>query len=171
MAESQDLAWLVESRSSIQRLLYRLHAYAEENPSELPDGRAAVFQLLVGTAFSLWRAVFLTELHRDRQRIQSDAAKFLLLLVRDNAINYPQDRETRAWTAGYYLNNAYFRLRELCTDYAGPAGLAVPESCVAVGKFFDLSFEDRVEADLARLWDQAYEAARDMCDALMGSGA
>jgi len=46
-------------------------------------------------------------------------------LIEDNAINYPQDRTTRAYSAGYYLNNAKFRLREVWDNI--PPGIYEPE--------------------------------------------
>ena len=39
--------------------------------------------------------------------------EFLGTVIRDNAINFPQDRDTREWTVGYYLNNANLRLQKL----------------------------------------------------------
>lgn len=69
-----------------------------------------LFAYLVGSAYSLWRAAFLTDAKRKWAEILEDAEKLLLRLIRDNAVAYPQERETREWMSGYYLNNARFRL-------------------------------------------------------------
>ncbi len=68
-------------------------------------------QLLLGAGFSLWRSVFLVERDLQLDEINITAKKFLGVLIKDNAIGYPQDRDARKWTAGYYVNNAYFRLQ------------------------------------------------------------
>lgn len=42
--------------------------------------------------------------------VLDDASRLLETLLRDNAVNYNQDRNTREWMGGYYLNNAKLRL-------------------------------------------------------------
>jgi len=99
------LRWLVESRNKIQDLMLRLH----ENPNH-PNGRA--WQRHIGAAFSLWRAVFLCyDANTDpKRRIEPDAKAFLKKVIERNAIGFSEDIAARAWTAGYYINNALFRL-------------------------------------------------------------
>ena len=70
-----------------------------------------IAQGLVGVSFSLWRAVFLSDLS-DEKSYMDDAEEFLGKLILDNAINYPQDRATREWTFAYYVNNAKYRLQQ-----------------------------------------------------------
>jgi len=48
---------------------------------------------------------------RDPAHVVTESLRFLEIIVRDNAIGYPQERPNSAWTAGYYVNNAYFRLQ------------------------------------------------------------
>jgi type IV secretory pathway VirB10-like protein len=59
MNDAPDLTWLVERRSKIQAFLLKLYMFAEKPPPGVVDLQSGLFQLLVGTAFSLWRAVFL----------------------------------------------------------------------------------------------------------------
>ena len=63
--------------------------------------------------FALWRAAFLAEGERSWETIENNTVTFLETLVRDNAIGYVQDRKSKVWTFGYYINDAYFRLAYL----------------------------------------------------------
>ena len=112
MTESDNFTWLVKARASNQEVLLRLYRFAKDNSEELQSNATArsVFTLLVGAGFSLWRAAFLGDATRKWSSIIADATKLLERLVRDNAVAYPQDREMREWMAGYYLNNALWRL-------------------------------------------------------------
>jgi hypothetical protein len=104
--------WLIERRWRIQCLCLELHDYLEKNQIAVnADWR--FFSPLLAAAFSLWRAAFLADPNRKREDIYEHAKTFFKFLIEDNAINYPQDRTTRAYSAGYYLNNAKFRLKEL----------------------------------------------------------
>jgi len=101
----EDLKWLVHSRNEIQELLLRLDLHPN-----YPDGRE--WQLFVGAAFSLWRAVFLCHDAQEfsRRHLEPDAKKLLRRVVTRNTIGFADDLEARAWTGGYYINNALFRL-------------------------------------------------------------
>src|SRR6266446_3448211 len=104
------LRWLVPSRSNIQNLLLEMQVFLQEHREAIdadPDARS-VFALLIGTAFSLWRAVFLADSARDWKSILDDADRFLDTLIRDNTILYRDDKN--AWSVGYYLNNGRYRL-------------------------------------------------------------
>jgi len=65
---------------------------------------------LVAAAFSMWRAVFLAETPRDWGTVKAKREEFLARVVADNAIAYSDDKTNRAWTVGYYLDNARLRL-------------------------------------------------------------
>lgn len=87
-----------------------------------------LFGYLVGSAFSLWRAATLSDTTRSWDAILDDAQKLLHRLIHDNAVAYPQDRDTKEWMGGYYLNNARFRLLrarvllgELYPTFSSPA--------------------------------------------------
>jgi hypothetical protein len=70
---------------------------------------------LAGIAFSLWRAVFLSEPREDADASIADLSSFLLKLISNNAIGYTQDLQARAWTFPYYLENARLRLRAMAS--------------------------------------------------------
>jgi hypothetical protein len=114
MSEADHFGWLIGARSDSQSLLLRLYRFGH-GVSNLEDHETArrLYAHLVGAAFSLWRAAFLSDSTRQWREIlrgNRGALKFLEKVLRDNAINYPQDRDTRDWMGGYYLNSARFRL-------------------------------------------------------------
>lgn len=114
--DTADYAWLVGRRTKIQELLFDVYNTLRERRGALDaNGElGAVFALIVGAAFSLWRAVFLiVDARRDEERPLDAAERFLRTLVVDNSILYRDERNTNAWTAGYYLNNATFRMRRI----------------------------------------------------------
>ena len=112
--ERPDYPWLISRRSQIQETLLALHDLiaTDDDRSALENDpvRRKTFGLLMGAAFSLWRAAFLSHGEHEWPPVLRHAKTFLERLLRDNAIAYTQDQETRDWTAGYYLNNAMFRL-------------------------------------------------------------
>lgn len=164
MTDIRDLKWLVEHRSKIQSLLLELYVFADKDRRTLDDAQSAAFQLLVGAGFSLWRAVFLADSARQLCTVDDDAREFLRLLVKDNAINYSQEDRTRAWTVGYYLNNAYFRLQ---LAYA-KLPLDTPLKA-AVDTFLRKQAEsDLLEAEPTQPWETAYDAACEILSKVSG---
>jgi hypothetical protein len=105
-------SWLVESRRKNQQFLVELLRFSQQHGTAMAEDplRLSVFQLLVGVGFSLWRAAFLMDVERTRSGSLDHANQLLLRLVKDNAVNYPQEQSTRRWMAGFHLNNARFRL-------------------------------------------------------------
>ena len=90
--------------------------------------------------------------------MDEDAKDFLGLLLRDNAINYPQDRQTRAWTGGYYLNNANLRL-VIVKDLIP---LSANESAVFDKILRSVENQKQISdhtPDLQTGWEDAYAAA------------
>lgn len=81
-----------------------------------------VLGYLIGVAFSLWRAVFLSLPKRKLSDVYEHAEDILHTLLETNAVGFPQDKATQQWMAGYYNNNAILRLSDL---YADPVALAV----------------------------------------------
>lgn len=160
-----DFDWLLPRRARIMETLLALHRLLKDKGAQLvadPTGRAC-FGHLVGAAFSLWRAAFLTDASRDWGAILGDdrgtrfrggAGQVLETLLRDNAINYAQDRDTRTWMVGYYLNNAKYRLAR-----------AWPK----VGKGeYDLPQSDEVSPK--DLWDRLHGDTGTLLDALTQRG-
>ena len=143
--------WLIERRWRIQCLCLELHEYLAKNAIPV---RAdwPFFSPLLAAAFSLWRAAFLADATRKWEDIYEDAQKFFGFLIEDNAINYPQDRTTRAYSAGYYLNNAKFRLKELWES--------IPEHYEPMqrAKFLPFWETDLDSNSPPDAWDALYEA-------------
>jgi len=113
------LEWLVAARNEIQVLMLKLYRRWAKLDLEKREYAA-------GAAFSLWRAAFLLaekELKADfrdengdsvkKGRVQAAAKSFLYQVVRTNAINFPDDLRNAPWTAGYYINNAVYRVNEM----------------------------------------------------------
>ena len=155
MAAQDDLTWLVEQRSKIQKLLLELHTFGKNQGDGLLGHPVAcgVFHLLVGAAFSLWRAAFLTEPEATPEITLEHSRQFLETLVRDNMIGYQQDKATKAWTAGYYLNNAYSRLSEAI------ATLGTDPKPEEFSIFCEQNRLAIVSTDRRRAWEIAHAAA------------
>jgi hypothetical protein len=115
----EHLRWAVDQRAEIQRTLLALYEYVRSNPSSSSYAEPKVYLLdqLIGSAFSLWRAVFLAETFRTDETIQQSQEAFLAKVISDNAITFGDDKINRAWTVGYYLDDAKLRI-ERASSYA-----------------------------------------------------
>jgi hypothetical protein len=104
--------WILSRRSQIQQDLLLLCEFLTKNSKALSGDHKLWYacDTSIGVAFSLWRAVFLVDVSQGRANALSHAEEFLVRLVRDNTITFQQDRDTREWTVGYYLNSAACRL-------------------------------------------------------------
>ena len=114
-SSSAHFDWLVAGRSRNQQTTLDLYKLIEANEDLLADNivlHEDVYQL-VGIAFSLWRAVFLSDLTRDPTNQLADAKTFLRSLIAHNAVLYQTDFNAREWTFAYYLDNALARLKGL----------------------------------------------------------
>ena len=113
--EKIDLEWLITSRSESQKISLELYNTLNKNPAAKKSSEA---RTLVAVAFSLWRSVFLGGDRKGNLDARAQHAEdFLLRMLRDNAIGYPQERESKEWTFNYYLDNAKYRLEELGQDW------------------------------------------------------
>lgn len=114
---SKDIDWLIAGRDNNQRqnaaLLWLLKEHEDILKLDENKNLLGIAHLLVGTCFSLWRAVFLGIAGEPPRNTYQDAIDFLKKVIIDNAIGYPQEKGMRHWTFGYYLNNAYYRLLEI----------------------------------------------------------
>lgn len=111
----EDLEWLVQNRSKNQLSTLKIYKLINDHKEQLSvnQSQRANSQLLLGVAFSLWRAVFLSDIKQKRGSLMTDVEGFLLELIQNNAINYVQDRNNRSWTFRYYVQNAGDRLDKL----------------------------------------------------------
>jgi hypothetical protein len=112
LLDPSDVSDLVDRRRQVGDYLLRIWNLGYAQLDDMQHPFLAVYHLLMGAGFSLWRAAFLVRGTRDQGVMNKEARLFLDRLVWDNAIAYAQDRNSGAWTAGYYLNNAYYRLIE-----------------------------------------------------------
>lgn len=151
---SSDLEWLVDSRSRIQHLLLDLYAFGQKISAD-DVSKTLAFQLLTAIGFALWRAAFLADDDRSWPDITKDASIFLGTLVRDNTIGYTQDRTSKRWTFGYYINDAYLRL-----DYFHRQLRSLePGHVDRVAAFLAQGTRSESEPASHVAWDHAYEAA------------
>jgi hypothetical protein len=108
----EHLRWLVQSRRRNQEVTLELYLVIRTNAASIEENieYAQLAQQLAAIAFSLWRAVFLSDLTQDVENQMGDVRRFLGNLISHNAIAYQQDRNSREWTFQYYLDNARQRL-------------------------------------------------------------
>lgn len=109
------LEWLVKNRSRNQRATLRLYRLLRKRRKILDKNVVyeGLVEELAGIAFSLWRAVFLSDLSDDPEAQLIHVSQFLGTLISTNAIAFQQDRQARNWTFPYYLANARLRLTEI----------------------------------------------------------
>ena len=114
---ADHISWLVESRSKNQQLSLKLYLVMKDNADKLSSRHeeSDITQALVAVVFSLWRAVFLSDVSEEFAVI-SDAQSFLGNLILHNTVAYVQDRNTRDWTFIYYVNSARYRLKSIAED-------------------------------------------------------
>jgi hypothetical protein len=78
------------------------------------SARAEVLSLLLGVAFSLWRAVSLGDTPNRRwpDALENSQA-FLDAMASTKTIGLGLEYQLRGWATGYYLNNAKLRFEEI----------------------------------------------------------
>jgi hypothetical protein len=104
------LRWAIDRRAEIQHTLLALYDYGNRKALDNDILRNYIFDHLIAAAFSLWRAVFLSETDREMAEIYKSQKAFLATVVSTNAITFQDDYKNRAWTVGYYLEAAQYRL-------------------------------------------------------------
>ena len=114
------LKWAIESRARNQVCALRLLALFRKHESKWKSKKyARAAQDLVAVSFSLWRAAFLADKTSKRAAVFEHGRAFLEHVIEDNAISYPQDKNSREWTFNYYTRNARFSLNELARSWEG----------------------------------------------------
>lgn len=111
----EHFSWLVEGRSANQKSTLELYRIIVQNQRKL-NGNVEFQEAaheLTGVAFSLWRAVFLSDVSEEFVDELSDINKFLVSLISDNTVLYVTDKNARNWSFRYYLRNAQQRLKLL----------------------------------------------------------
>jgi hypothetical protein len=130
----ERLEWAIGARERSQRLLLALYEFGGQKGYGSPEStEASVFSILVGVAFSLWRAAFLADaLTRTWPEALDDAQKLLKTVLRTNTISFGTEHSLQGWTAGHYLKNAKLRLQEALQLLIG-SGRADAEDVARVG--------------------------------------
>lgn len=113
----KELKRQIKDRGEIQQLIANLFELGRVDRSRAilkeHEELGSAYSLIAGAAFSLWRAAFLTSTDENQDVLLDDCINYLGIVVRDNAIGFPQDRDARSWTVGFYLNSAVSRLGAL----------------------------------------------------------
>jgi hypothetical protein len=153
----EQFSWAIPRRAKSQELLLSLYRYLDRNRDldQNPEARA-VYGLLVGAGFSLWRAVFLAQPVRDwsgSPSILAGAAELLEKLLENNAIAYGDEKRIEEWSVGYYLNNAYYRIESAIQRLSGPTDTP------ALAKFLEQKRKGITSDSPHGIWDTGYEAA------------
>jgi hypothetical protein len=111
--EEVAVEWLIEQRSRIQAEAAKLLCLLQPNITKFQTDRNLedVAGLMLGAAFSLWRAIFLASSRpTPTENMIGMGIEFLTKVLRDNSISYMDEKRMREWSFGYYLNSARFRL-------------------------------------------------------------
>jgi len=96
--------------------------------------------------------------------VQSSAQDFLLTLVTDNAISYYQEARAHAWTSGFYLNDAYFRLDTLYGLLPIDKSAHRREVQEFVARQKKIRSKPALGPPLGDNWDTAMNAAQEILD-------
>ena len=153
----RDMAGLVRRRARIQEMLLTLWRFGDGQIHALAHPESTLFHLALGAAFSLWRAAFLIQDKRTKTTMNKHAMMFLSALCWDNAISYGSDRTARAWTVGYYLNNAHLRLQAAAKHL--PSSHSATPPFTAVNTFLsDQNKRGIAVPNRRRGWDAAMDA-------------
>lgn len=114
----EHMKWLVAARSRNQISSLEISIIIKDNYEIISNDHILkdTSQGLVGVSFSLWRAVFLSDVSDELGDLLIDAEVFIDNLVLNNMVAYPQDRNAREWSFMYYMNNAKHRLERMVND-------------------------------------------------------
>jgi hypothetical protein len=112
--DPEDVDRLVARRAWLGEFLADLWRYSRSHDlGTLDHRRARAWHLLLGAAFSLWRAAFLIKGSRTPTVFHSQATQSLEEVLWTNAISFGKDLSTHEWSSGYYLNSAALRLSKV----------------------------------------------------------
>jgi hypothetical protein len=121
------MRWLVAARNEIQNLMADLYERFPTKGDSIDAAFEKRLHLMVGAAFSLWRAVFLVvpeDTERSLTDIGAHARGFLKRVIDTNSIQFGDDLKWQVWSSGYYLNNAKHRILRLRDDKAVQASIS-----------------------------------------------
>ena len=138
---ADHISWLVKSRSANQEVTLKLFLIIKDNEETLKKNwdLANFAQAMAAVCFSLWRAVFLSDVSPDEYSLDETVAAakdFLGNLILHNTVAYTHDRNTRDWSFIYYVNNARSRLKLLSEELPDllPQSFVGPADAIAEAK-------------------------------------
>ena len=113
MSDLDEIRWINQNRIAVLQLTDEFSAFLQKLPTEntTPIVQKATMKC-VGAAFSLWRAVPLVN-DLNVEDTVGQAKSYIAKVLADNAILYGDDKRMRAWSFGYYVNNAIYRIDEV----------------------------------------------------------
>lgn len=79
-------------------------------PQDIQSKEAAALNDLIAAAFSLWRAIFLTEVERTDANHHNAQIRFLKKVITTNSIAFQDDLNSSTWSLGFYMENAIHRV-------------------------------------------------------------
>jgi hypothetical protein len=116
-ANPKFLHWLVESRRQNQKVSADLYELLLTTPKCWKNRKLEYeAKTLISIGFSLWRAAFLANRPEKQARTNKHATWLLGEMLETNAISFPQDRKSKAFTFNFYIANVRFRLKEFKED-------------------------------------------------------
>lgn len=165
-------AWLVPARNNIQREMLRLRPILRQQPlMGSPIWTFKARHEMVGSCFSLWRAVFQAKDAPEDHWDSTASAKFLDQLIYNNAATYAN--ELNAWSLQYYIENAVYRIRQ-AREIAIAAGVD-PAELPEARMIFDknkpapdfMTFDPSPYAE----WEESFLATRALITAMANAFA
>jgi hypothetical protein len=145
------LDWLISGRHRVQlqlRIILRLME-RHDIAKSAPDHLQTIASLLHGTAFSLWRSVFLARKNRDRETSLKQMEQYIEKTLTTNIITFGDDSTLFEWAFAYYLNNAHLRLRLLLQMMNG----LKEEIGTTTMEYIDLPLARTDSSDTLTIWD------------------
>ena len=157
-----DYNWLISSRHKASELLYGLHQISEQLSGEISKDHQALFENLVGAAFSLWRAAFLAHEREELWPKSLVAATELLKeLLSHNRIGYEQEKNQFAWFCRFYLKSAELRIDRVVKHFMAKDFQVDLKQCEAVQRILERIDDQKAAAEEkpTERWNDAHEAA------------
>jgi hypothetical protein len=151
------VAWQVDRRFRIQCIMHELHRFLAAQESLHSDHNDAWYPMvrMVGIAFSLWRAAFLTHTTGKKKAAYKNMVEYLDKVIKQNTIAFIDDYNMSDHAAPYYTGNARYRLERM---YRFNPDLLQIKSVAAIDKLLQ---DDREEMPQDVLWDMCYLALKD----------
>jgi hypothetical protein len=118
MSEAEDrqrertfFNWMVKRRSLNQELTLDLYNLIEDHKAIIVGDNVlkAIISSLIGTCFSLWRAVFIADVVEEGNDL-NHATAFLRNLIANNTVGYNSDKAAKNFSFAYYSSTAWLQL-------------------------------------------------------------